>query len=127
MEQEEYQEIIALKKRKKKIISIASAAAIVILVSIGGLITYLGPSYVWDTITGHPTKTLLEGEWVSSSYGYPPIIVETPEVLVRQEVKLPPEAKANIKELQAFMFRSEKGLFTVGTTSTQIGDCGAWR
>ncbi len=120
LEQEEYQKIIALKNRKKKIISITSAAVIVILVSIGGLITYLGPSYVWDTITGHPTKSLLEGEWVSSSYGYPPIIVETPEVLVRQEVKLPPEAKANIKELQAFMYRSEKGLFTIGTTSTTL-------
>jgi hypothetical protein len=120
LEKEEYQEIIALKKRKKKIISIVSAAAIVILVSLGGLITYLGPSYVWDTITGHPTKTLLEGEWVSSSYGYPPIIVETPEVLVRQEVKLPPEAKANIKELQAFMYRSKKGLLTIGTTSTTL-------
>ena len=120
LEQEEYQEIIALKKRKKKIISIVSAAAIVLLVSLGGLITYLGPSYVWDTITGHPTKILLEGEWVSSSYGYPPIIVETPEVLVRQEVKLPPEAKANIKELQAFMYRSKKGLLTIGTTSTTL-------
>lgn len=120
LEQEEYQEIIALKKRKKKIISIVSAAAIVLLVSFGGLITYLGPSYVWDTITGHPTKTLLEGEWVSSSYGYPPIIVETPEVLVRQEVKLPPEAKANIKEMQAFMYRSKKGLLTIGTTSTTL-------
>ena len=120
LEQEEYQEVIAQKKRKKKIISIVSAAAIVILVSLGGLITYLGPSYVWDTITGHPTKTLLEGEWVSSSYGYPPIIVETPEVLVRQEVKLPPDAKANIKELQAFMYRSKKGLLTIGTTSTTL-------
>nr|WP_299160083.1 hypothetical protein [uncultured Eudoraea sp.] len=120
LEQEEYQEIVAQKKRKKKIISIVSAAAIVLLVSLGGLITYLGPSYVWDTITGHPTKTLLEGEWVSSSYGYPPIIVETPEVLVRQDVKLPPDAKANIKELQAFMFRSEKGLLTIGTTSTTL-------
>ena len=120
LEQEEYQEVIAQKKRKKKIISIVSAAAIVILVSLGGLITYLGPSYVWDTITGHPTKTLLEGEWVSSSYGYPPIIVETPEVLVRQEFKLPPDAKANIKELQAFMYRSKKGLLTIGTTSTTL-------
>jgi len=120
LELEEYQEVIARKKRKKKIISIVSAAAIVLLVSLGGLITYLGPSYVWDTITGHPTKTLLEGEWVSSSYGYPPIIVETPEVLVRQQVKLPPDAKANIKELQAFMYRSEKGLLTIGTTSTTL-------
>ncbi len=120
LEQEEYQEVIAQKKRKKKIISIVSAAAIVLLVSLGGLITYLGPSYVWDTITGHPTKRLLEREWVSSSYGYPPIIVETPEVLVRQKVKLPPGAKANIKELQAFMYRSEKGLLTIGTTSTTL-------
>jgi hypothetical protein len=75
---------------------------------------------VWDTITGHPTKILLEGEWVSSSYGYPPIIIETPEVLVRQQVKLPAEAQANIKELQAFMYRSEKGLLTIGTTSTTL-------
>ena len=120
LEQVEYQEVIAQKNRKKKIISIVSAAAIVLLVSLGGVITYLGPSNVWDTITGHPTKTLLEGEWVSSSYGYPPIIVETPEVLVRQLVKLPPDAKANIKELQAFMYRSEKGLFTIGTTSTTL-------
>ena len=120
LEQEEYQEVIAKKKRKKKIISIVSAAAIVLLVSLGGLIAYLGPSYVWDTITGHPTKRLLEREWVSSSYGYPPIIVETPEVLVRQQVKLPPDAKANIKELQAFMYRSEKGLLTIGTTSTTL-------
>lgn len=120
LEMEEYQEIIAQKKRKKKIISIVSAAAIVLLVSLGGLITYLGPSYVWDTITGHPTKTLLEGEWVSSSYGFPPISIESPEVLVRQKVKLPPEAQANIKELQAFMYRNEKSLFTIGTTSTTL-------
>ena len=120
LEKEEYQEIIAQKNRKKKIISIISAAAIVLLVSLGGLITYLGPSYVWDTITGHPTKTLLEGEWVSSSYGYPRISIESPEVLVRQKVKLPPDAKANIKELQAFMYRNEKSLFTIGTTSTTL-------
>ncbi|MBT8314101.1 MAG: hypothetical protein KJP26_06530, partial [Maribacter sp.] len=77
-----------------------------------------GATRVWDTVTGHPTKKLLESEWVASSYGYPPINLETPEVLVRQEIKIPAEAKANIKELQSFKFNDDKALLTLAATST---------
>jgi len=120
MQQQEYLEELERKKKKKKIILVTSAAIAVLLVSTATLVAYYGPKYVWDTVSGHPTKQLLEGEWISSSYGFPPISLETPEVLIRQEVKLPPEIKANIKELQAFMFRSSEGLFTIGTTSTML-------
>ena len=71
---------------------------------------------------GHPAKELLEGEWVRSSYGYPPIILETPKVLVRQEIKLPPEAQANIKEFQMFAYRSSIGLFTMATSSLTLAN-----
>ena len=76
-----------------------------------------GFTYLKDSVLGHPTKELLEGDWVNSSYGFPPVVLETPQVLVRQEVKLPPEAKATINELHAFAYRSATGLFTIGTTS----------
>ena len=79
-----------------------------------------GFGYLKDSVFGHPTKELLEGEWVRSSYGFPPVLLETPQVLVRQEIKLPPEAKAAIADIQSFGYTSAIGLFTVGTTSITL-------
>ena len=96
----------------------ALAAILLIGTTIAGF--KLGFGYLKDTVLGHPTKELLEGDWISSSYGYPPIVLETPKVLVRQEIKLPPEAKATIADIQAFGYRSAIGLFTIGTTSITL-------
>jgi hypothetical protein len=115
---EEYLERLALEKQRKKWIVAASIFVGVLLLSTTVAIAHYGWNYVKDTVMGHPTKELLEGEWIRSSYGYPPISLETPKVLLRQEVKLPAEAKAIIKDVRAFMYRSSMGLFTVGTTST---------
>ncbi len=118
MAQEEYQEELTHKRQRKKWVIAGGAAIGLVLISAVAFISYYGTTKVWDTVTGHPTKKLLDSEWVASSYGYPPINIETPEVLVRQEIKIPAEAKANIKELQAFMFRDAKALLTMATTST---------
>ena len=120
MEQEEFQEELAQKKQKKKIVIASVAALAVLLLSTGIAIAYYGFGFVKDTVFGHPSKELLEGEWVASTYGYPPISIETPTVLKRQEVKLTPDMKANIQDLQIFMYRSSVGLFTVGTTSITL-------
>ncbi|MEQ9581561.1 MAG: hypothetical protein RIM68_05310, partial [Arenibacter sp.] len=52
--------------------------------------------------------------------GFPPISLNTPKVLLRQAVKLPPEAQASIKEMQAFAYTSSIGLFTIGATSITL-------
>lgn len=117
MHTEEYLEELSRKNQKKKILVTVTVAFAVLLISGISAVAYYGFGYVKDTIIGHPTKELLEGEWITSAYGFPPIQLETPQVLLRQEVKLQPELKANIKELQAFMYRSSIGLFTIGTTS----------
>ena len=122
MQQAEYQEELERKKEKKKII-IATVSLVSLLVLSGIAATaYFGFQYTKDTILGHPTKELLEGEWVRSSYGYPPILLETPKVLARQEVKLPPDAKATINELQMFGYRSSIGLFTIVSSSTTLAN-----
>lgn len=120
MQQAEYQEELERKKQKKRlVIGIASLAAILLIgTTIAGF--KFGFGYLKDTVLGHPTKELLENDWISSSYGYPPIVLETPKVLVRQEVKLPPEAKATIADIQAFGYRSAIGLFTIATTSITL-------
>ncbi len=121
LEKAEYQEELERKKKKNKLVmGIASAIAIILIgTTIAGV--KFGFGYLKDTVLGHPTKELLEGEWIQSTYGFPPIQLETPQVLVRQEVKLPPEAKAAIAAIQAFGYRSPIGLFTVATTSITLG------
>lgn len=120
LQQEEYLEELARKKHRNKIIITVVAASAVLIMSVVGAIGYFGFQYVKDTILGHPTKELLEGEWIASSYGYPPISIETPKVLLRQEVELPPELKANIKELQLFLYQSSIGLFAVSVSATTL-------
>jgi hypothetical protein len=100
-------------------VGIASVAAIILIGTTIARVKF-GFGYLKDTVLGHPTKELLEGEWIHSTYGFPPIQLETPQVLVRQEVKLPPEAKATIADIQAFGYRSPMGLFSVATTSITL-------
>ncbi|MBU2900793.1 hypothetical protein [Maribacter dokdonensis] len=120
LEQAEYQEELERKAKKKKIqIAVISAVAVILIgITIAGV--KFGFGYLKDTILGHPTKELLEGEWVQSSYGFPPIQLETPQVLVRQKIKLPAEAKAAIADIQAFEYRSPIALFNIGTTSITL-------
>tara|TARA_R110000868_G_scaffold343120_5_gene604189 strand:+ start:865 stop:2397 length:1533 start_codon:yes stop_codon:yes gene_type:complete len=120
LQREEYLEELEKKKHKKKIIIVAVTAVLVLLFTTAGAIGYYGFNYVKDTVLGHPTKELLEGEWVQSDYGFPPVSLQTPKVLLRQAIKLPPEAKASVKEMQAFAYRSSIGLFTIATTSITL-------
>ena len=118
LEQEEYREELARKQLRKKW-TIAGAAVLgAIVLSTAGFAAYYGPKQVWDTVTGHPTKKLLDDEWVSSSYGYPPILLETPEVLIRQKAKVPPEFRNKIKELHTFGYHNDETLFTIASSST---------
>lgn len=117
LKNEEYLEELARKKEKKKWIIAITTFITALLIGLGILIKIYSFKTVKDTALGHPVKELLENDWVQSSYGYPPIQIETPEVLVRQEVNLPPEAQASIKELQLFTHKSNKTLFAISVSS----------
>lgn len=120
MQQETYKEQIAQTKKRKKVrVTIAAGVGVIILSSVA-FVFYYGTSYVWDTFTRHPTKVLLEGEWVTSAYGYPPIQLQTPDVLLRQKIKLTSEMQADIKEVQSFEYESPRGLFSIKTTSLTL-------
>ena len=120
LQKEEYLEELARKKHRNKVIITVVTAVAVILISIVSAIGYFGFQFVKDSVLGHPTKELLESDWIASSYGYPPVNIETPKVLLRQEVPLTPELKAVIKNVQAFGYRSTIGLFTIGVSSTTL-------
>ena len=101
------------KERKAKIRTyVGVGVGIVIGVFLFFVVTK-GFMYTVHSIIGHQTKELLEGEWVKSQYGNPGVIIETPEVLTRVDLKkaLPKEGLALIKDMQSFGYGSFLGDF----------------
>ena len=107
-------------KRKKIILTTASFLFLVVATYIGFAATY-GFEYVKDKILGHSSIELLEGNWVKSAYGFPPIFIETPEVLERQKVEIPEEAKEKV-DTSIFAYGSLVDDFYVLTSTTIIGE-----
>lgn len=84
------------KKQRKVLLTVAISVFLLIATVVGFGIKY-GFTYLKDTIIGHESKELLEGDWVRSDYGYPHISIETPKVLRRMESDVPEEFKDKIQ------------------------------
>ncbi len=115
-QQKEQARLLKLKKEKRKkiIIGIGVFAGILMATFIF-LVATKGVDYVRDNFIGHPTKDLVEGEWITSEYGNPAVKVETPKVLKRMDVEkiLPKDAFAILKEMQMFAYGSLTDSFYV--------------
>jgi hypothetical protein len=116
------QKVIKQKLRKKKITRIVVSITAVFVVLFGTVIFFIvtkGFDYVKDNLIGHPTKDLIEGEWITSEYGNPGIRIETPKVLKRIDVEatLPKEAFALIKDMQTFSYGSLLSNFSVSIST----------
>ncbi len=120
-QQKELARLQKLKKQKRvRIITTIGIVLGMIVIALGSLIYFKGFDYVKDNLIGHPTKDLVEGEWVYSEYGNPGVKIETPKVLKRQDASkfLPKEAMAFIKEMQIFVYGSVIDNFFVGVGTT---------
>jgi hypothetical protein len=103
------------KQRNKRIVTAVASVVFLLAATTTFFIVTKGFDYVKDNIIGHPTKELLEGEWVKSEYGNPGIIIETPKVLKRVDLTktLPKNGMALIKEMQSFAYGSVLDRFYV--------------
>lgn len=108
-------EKLAKKKRKRKITTIVVSAVFVLFLSVAILVVTKGFDFVKDKIIGHPTKELLEAEWVLSEYGNPAIKIETPKVLTRMDVSkyLDKQTAALMQDIQMFGYGSLMGDYYV--------------
>ena len=118
MQQAEYLAALKIQKKRKKIRLAFASLAGFLLIALISSIAYFGFTNVKDTLLGNPSKSLLEGDWVASSYGYPPVILETPEVLYRKDVNLPPEAREAVKEIDAFIYNNPDAKLSIAASST---------
>ena len=109
------------KQKKKRITTIVVSALILFFVITSFFVITKGFDTVIDNVFGHPSKELLEGEWVASAYGNPSIKIKTPKVLVRTDMKniLPKNGTALIKDMQSFTYGSFKDNFYIMVSTLQ--------
>ena len=117
---EEYLKLRAKKEKQEKI-WITAAIALVFLIGTVGVFSYkYGINYVIDTVTGKDTKQLLEGNWVTSEYGFPPMTISTPEVLKREEVEVEQSIAQPITKT-AFAYQLDNQfIIEVSTTTIEV-------
>ncbi len=113
---EKYREEQERKKKRKKIWLTVGISIFLLLATLTGLSVKYGFDYVKDTIIGHDSKELLEGNWVTSEYGFPPVTISTPEVLKRTAVPLPEELKGKM-DITTFSFEQKNKLTIVISTT----------
>lgn len=116
---QEYKEAQERKKKRKKILLTAAISVLLLILTFVGFGAKYGFGYVKDKIIGHNSLELLEGNWVKSAYGYPPIWIETPRVLKRMPVEIPEEAKDKV-DVTAFAYGSMIDDFYITTTTTIV-------
>jgi len=99
------EEIQVKTTRKRRMTGLAIGLAILFFVG-GATVWYYGIQYVKDTIVGHPSKELLEGNWYRNSYGYPAVSMESPVVLKAIELPFPEQVKQQALSLSNFAYGS---------------------
>ncbi len=78
--------IVPQKKNRVKQRTIIAVSTLIIVIGSLGVYGYLtGYQNLWDSITLNPFKKSYEQTWVSSSYGFPPVSIESPEALFINE------------------------------------------
>jgi hypothetical protein len=109
------------KQRNKRIVIAAVSIFMVLFVTASFFIVTKGFDYVKDNVLGHPSKELLEGEWITSEYGNPSIRINTPKVLIRTDLTkvLPKNGMALIKDMQSFTYGSLGDNFYIMVSTLQ--------
>ncbi|GGG37874.1 hypothetical protein GCM10010976_06970 [Bizionia arctica] len=115
---QQYKDAQARKKKRRKIILTSVAAVLVLIAVFIGFGVKYGFGYVTDTLLGDDNKELLEGNWVRSEYGVPPIDISTPMVLKRDNPPVPEDVKAKIEKLSFFYGTIEGDLYINVSTTT---------
>lgn len=120
---QKYKEEQAEKKKRKQIMITVIVGVLLVFGILFGFGIKYGFTYVKDSIIGHESKELLEGDWVTSEYGIPPIYISTPKVLKRTEVAIPEELKEKL-DVTTFGYGSLIEQLNIVVATTTFKDLG---
>ena len=110
---------IPKKKNSLKKYILAFVIVFVVGLSVAG---YFGYNYIKDKFIGNTTTEMMDKQWHTSSYGYPAIRIETPEILEAQSVEVPDNLKTIIQDITTYNYGSLSSDFYIEITSTSFID-----
>lgn len=115
-----YREALQKKKLRRKIV-LAGSSILLLLVLAGALFSSLyGFGTLKDTLFGNSLKDSLEGRWYKSEYGAPGLVIETPDILVRQEVAIQPDTQSAIESASVFQSGAIGDEMYIGLSVTKL-------
>lgn len=110
---EEYQRRLAEEQRKKRVQRNAIIGIVAFLLVLGGSIGYYTTRYLKANHFGYSIDELAEGEWITSEYGPRQLIIETPQVLKRDDKPTENDTIKNPLEQNSFSYKSSIAPFVM--------------
>ncbi|MDD7884777.1 BatD family protein [Flavivirga sp. 57AJ16] len=120
---EKYREELERKKTRKKIVTTVAISVFLLIITLTGFSIKYGFNYVKDTIIGHDSMELLEGDWITSAYGFPPVTISTPKVLKRMDPNLPEELAQQV-DMTMFGYGSLIDKFNIVVATSKYKNLG---
>ena len=109
---------VVSKKKKVKLKFILITAVLILLV---GSLGFFGYKYLKKNVIGNTTSEMLEDDnWYTSTYGYPPITIETPEILKAASFQLPENGMSVVGDFSIYTYGSLISNFYVAVSSTKF-------
>lgn len=90
------------RRRKQRIRMAVIAGTAVVLLTLGAMTARYGFMPMVDTLIRTPGKVMLDGHWVKSEYGFPPVGIETPKVLKQVKVPIPSGSEQVIEDISNY-------------------------
>lgn len=113
----------AKQKKRRYVLTISGVfAALLLVVVIYGAST--GFDNLKDTVLGNPLRKMAESEWVKSEYGYPSVVLETPDVLIRSEAETGSLEKKLLDTKDVFVFSDMKSPLYIMVSTFQMKEEG---
>lgn len=120
MKNQEYLEKLE-KRRQRRKWALGISGVLVALVLAGAVYgSVAGFDNLKDKLFGNNLRELAEGRWVKSEYGYPAVILETPEVLVRMDTPITNADRSAVSGKDIFTFGEMKSPFYILVSTTQF-------
>lgn len=116
---QQYKEEIEKQQKRKKVLLTAGIVGLLLIATFAGFAYKYGFNYVKDTIVQKESKQLLEGNWVTSEYGFPPITISTPKVLKRIEKAETTAQNPNVKA-SGFSYGAIEDILSIATATVTI-------
>ncbi len=112
---------MAIERRRKRKLWLTGAGGVlgILVLALGIGIAIKGFSEVKDFVLGNATRELAEGQWITSEYGAPGMIVSTPKALERQNTPIPEEIKGKV-ETTAFAWATTPPNVTIAVFEFKI-------